>query len=41
VKATVNYEPTTIYADDVIIASGGLTKMKKAIFSLPKKQHIQ
>lgn len=24
VKATVNYEPTTIYADDVIIASGGI-----------------
>ncbi|HFQ62058.1 MAG TPA: L-aspartate oxidase [Epsilonproteobacteria bacterium] len=24
VKATVNYEPTTIYADDVIIASGGV-----------------
>ena len=24
VKATVNYEPTTIYADDVIIASGGM-----------------
>jgi len=23
-KATVNYEPTTIYADDVIIASGGI-----------------
>jgi L-aspartate oxidase len=23
-KATVNYEPTTIYADDVIIASGGV-----------------
>jgi len=24
VKATVNYEPTTIYADDIIIASGGI-----------------
>jgi len=24
VKATVNYKPTTIYADDVIIASGGV-----------------
>jgi len=24
VKATVNYKPTTIYADDVIIASGGI-----------------
>ena len=24
VKATVNYQPTTIYADDVIIASGGV-----------------
>ena len=24
VKAAVNYEPTTIYADDVIIASGGI-----------------
>jgi len=24
VKATVNYEPTTIYAEDVIIASGGV-----------------
>ena len=24
VKASVNYEPTTIYADDVIIASGGI-----------------
>jgi len=24
VKATVNYQPTTIYADDVIIASGGI-----------------
>jgi L-aspartate oxidase len=24
VKATVNYEPTTIFADDVIIASGGI-----------------
>lgn len=24
VKATVNYEPTTIHADDVIIASGGI-----------------
>lgn len=24
VKATVNYEPTTLYADDVIIASGGI-----------------
>lgn len=24
VKASVNYEPTTIYADDIIIASGGI-----------------
>ena len=24
VKASVNYEPMTIYADDVIIASGGV-----------------
>jgi L-aspartate oxidase len=24
VKATVNYQPTTIYADDIIIASGGV-----------------